>query len=159
MSGTSNFCSIGFRDDRSPPYWPHLNAYRRGDISLGRQIASPLDSMRSPLACSFPRYIARVSSLYRDRRQLQSLRFSPRRFSAVARVRGARFRHMRNMRKCKGAICARPQSSRSPSSSKSFIYPEITITAPNIVRRLKSVTRKERKKERDGNMAIERRKD
>lgn len=76
MSGTGNFCSIGFRDDRSPPYWPHLNAYRRGDISLGRQIASPLDSIRSPLACPFPTYIARVSSLYRDRRQLQPLRLS-----------------------------------------------------------------------------------
>lgn len=109
MSGTGNFCSIGSRDDRSPPYWPHLNSrvQRRGDISLGRQIASPLDSMRSPLACPFPIYIARVSSLYRDRRQLQPLRLS----FAVARVRGSRFRHMRNMRKRKGAICARPQSS------------------------------------------------
>lgn len=76
MNGTGNICSIGFRDDRPPPYWPRLNAHGRGDISLGRQIASPLDSMRSPPAVLspissrvFPITGARVSSLYRDRRQ------------------------------------------------------------------------------------------
>lgn len=76
MNGTGNICSIGFRDDHSPSYWPHLNAHGRGDISLGRQIASPLDSMRSPPAALspissrvFPITGARVSSLYRDRCQ------------------------------------------------------------------------------------------
>lgn len=54
MSGTGDICSIGFRDDRSPPYWPHLNAHGRGDISLGRQIASPLDSIRSTPAALSP---------------------------------------------------------------------------------------------------------
>lgn len=76
MNGTSGIRSIGFRDDRSP-YWPHLNAHGRGDISLGRQIASPLDSIRSPPPLPFspissrvfPITGTRVSSLYRDRRQ------------------------------------------------------------------------------------------
>jgi len=103
MNGTGNICSIGFRDDRSPPYWPHLNTRGRGDISLGRQIASPLDSMRSPplpfppSRRVFPITGARVSSLYKDRCQPPSS--NPLRLSGLHMV--PRVRERAHVRTCK----------------------------------------------------------
>lgn len=48
-----NFCSIGFTVCPAPsPYWPRLHARGWGDISLGRQIASPLDSLYVPAPLS-----------------------------------------------------------------------------------------------------------
>lgn len=110
MNGAGDIRSIGFRDDRSPPYWPHLNAHRRGDTSLGRQIASPLDSIRSPRAALspissrvFPITGARVSSLYRDRRQppRSSLSFAPPVPTphVAPRVRDARVQHVRTCKR------------------------------------------------------------